>query len=132
MVVQRKTFEHHTQPLLPAKLFWLRMLYYAVYALALISFALGLGVLGYRYFEKLSWLDALLNASMILGGMGPVAELQTRAGKVFASLYAIFSGIFFLVVAGIVIAPIFHRILHRLHLDEDIDEGDDSDGDAKE
>ncbi len=93
---------------------------------------LAIGILGYHFLERLSWLDSLLNASMILGGMGPVAELQTRAGKVFASLYAIFSGIFFLVVAGIVIAPIFHRILHRLHLDEDIDEGDDSDGNAKE
>ena len=125
-------YEHRSQPLLPRRQFLLRLLRHAVAATAFLSVGLAVGVLGYHFFERLSWLDSLLNASMILGGMGPVAELQTRAGKVFASLYAIFSGIFFLVVAGIVIAPIFHRIMHRLHLDVDIDEGDDSDGDAKE
>jgi len=125
-------YEHHSQPLLPRRQFLQRLLKHVVAAAAFLSVGLTIGILGYHFLERLSWLDSLLNASMILGGMGPVAELQTRAGKVFASLYAIFSGIFFLVVAGIVIAPIFHRILHRLHLDEDIDEGDDSNGDTKE
>jgi hypothetical protein len=124
-------YEHHSQPLLPRRLFLRRLLKHIVAAAAFLSVGLAIGVLGYHLFEHLSWLDSLLNASMILGGMGPVSELQTRAGKVFASLYAIFSGIFFLLVAGIVIAPIFHRILHRLHLDADIQE-DDSDGGSKE
>jgi hypothetical protein len=127
MFAQGKSFEHHTQPLLPAKLFWWRMFNYAVYALVLISFALGLGVLGYRFFEKLSWLDALLNASMILGGMGPVNELHTDGGKLFASFYALFSGIAFLAIAGTLVAPIAHRFLHRLHIElgEDSSTGSD-------
>jgi hypothetical protein len=69
------------------------------------------------FHRRLSWIDAILNASMILGGMGPVSELHTAAGKLFASFYALFSGSVFLVVAGIVIAPVAHRFLHRLHLD---------------
>ena len=125
-------YEHRSQPLLPRRLFLRRLLKHVVAAAAFLSVGLAVGVLGYHFLERLSWLDSLLNASMILGGMGPVAELQTRAGKMFASAYAIFSGIFFLVVAGIVIAPIFHRIMHRLHLDVDIDDADDSDRDAKE
>jgi hypothetical protein len=124
-------YEHHSQPLLPRRLFLRRLLKHIAAAAVFLSMGLAVGVLGYHSFEHLSWLDSLLNASMILGGMGPVSELQTRAGKVFASLYAIFSGIFFLAVAGIVIAPIFHRILHRLHLDADIQE-DDSDPTSKE
>jgi hypothetical protein len=66
----------------------------------------------------MSWIDALLNASMILGGMGPVNQLQTDGGKVFASFYALFSGVIFLVMAGVVVAPMAHRVLHRLHLEE--------------
>ena len=122
MYALRKPLEHHTQPLLPRALFYRRLLSYAFFALILIIFALSIGVLGYRYFEGLSWLDALLNASMILGGMGPVNELHTSGGKVFASFYALFSGIAFLAIAGTLIAPIAHRFLHRLHLEV----GDDS------
>jgi hypothetical protein len=125
-------YEHRSQPLLPRRLFMWRLLKHVAAAAVFLSAGLAIGVLGYHFFERLSWLDSLLNASMILGGMGPVAELQTRAGKVFASLYAIFSGIFFLAVAGIVIAPIFHRLLHRLHMDADIQDDDDSGEDSKE
>jgi len=110
-------FEHHSQPLLPRELFFRRLLNYFFFALLLIFFALGVGVLGYHYFEKLSWLDSLLNASMILGGMGPVNEIHSTTGKLFASFYALFSGIAFLAVAGVLIAPIAHRFLHRLHLE---------------
>lgn len=76
-----------------------------------------MGVLGYHNFEGLSWIDSLLNASMILGGMGLVTTLQNTAGKLFASLYALFSGTIFLVTVGILISPIFHRFLHKFHLE---------------
>jgi len=111
-------YEHRTEPLLPRRRFFRRLLRHALLALALLASSLGLGVLGYHFTEGLSWLDALLNASMILGGMGPVAQLHTQAGKIFASLYALFSGAVFLGIAGIVVAPLAHRLLHRLHLEE--------------
>jgi hypothetical protein len=72
---------------------------------------------GYHWLEGLSWLDAYLNAAMILGGMGPVAELHTASGKVFAGAYALFSGVVFLVGMGLLLAPVVHRALHRFHLD---------------
>jgi hypothetical protein len=87
--------------------------------LALLGFSLGLGMVGYHYLESLSWIDSLLNASMILGGMGPVNPLQTVAGKIFASFYAIYSGVILLASVGILIAPIFHRFLHHFHLADD-------------
>jgi len=111
-------YEHRTEPLLPRRRFLRRLLRHALVALTLLASSLGLGVLGYHFTEGLSWLDALLNASMILGGMGPVAQLHTQAGKIFASLYALFSGAVFLGIAGIVVAPLAHRLLHRLHLEE--------------
>ena len=77
-----------------------------------------MGVFGYHFFEDIGWIDSLLNASMILGGMGPVTELKTDTGKIFASFYALFSGIVFLVTVGIIFAPIVHRFLHRLHIDK--------------
>ena len=92
MFALNKPLEHHTDPLLPRALFYRRLLSYAFIAFLLILISLGIGVLGYRYFEGMAWLDALLNASMILGGMGPVNELHTNGGKVFASFYALFSG----------------------------------------
>ena len=73
-------------------------------------------MLGYHFLEQLTWLDSLLNASMILGGMGPVDKIETAAGKVFASIYAIYSGVILLASVGILITPIFHRFLHRFHL----------------
>ena len=110
-------YEHHSQPLLPQAMFLRRMLGHGSVALALILASLALGILGYRFTEGLPWLDALLNAAMILGGMGPVNELHTVAGKVFASAYALFSGMAFLATASILVAPVAHRLLHRLHLE---------------
>lgn len=80
-----------------------------------VAISLLVGVLGYHIFEGLSWLDSFLNASMILGGMGEVSELKTNAGKIFASLYALYSGIFLIVCGGLLLAPLFHRILHHFH-----------------
>ena len=84
----------------------------------LLIVALGLGVIGYHVVAKLGWIDALLNASMILTGMGPVAILDTDAAKLFASAYALFSGVVFLTVTGIVLGPVVHRVLHRFHLED--------------
>ena len=114
-------FEKRSEPLLPRRLFLLRLLKHGILAFGIMLISLGMGVVGYRVSEGFSWLDALLNASMILGGMGPVNELQTVAGKLFASFYALFSGLVFLVIVGILVAPIAHRLLHHLHL-EVIDE----------
>jgi hypothetical protein len=83
---------------------------------AIIAFSLGIGMFGYGYFEKMDWVDSFLNASMILSGMGPASDLLTDEGKIFAGLYALFSGIVFLVVIAIIIAPVFHRFLHKFHL----------------
>ena len=77
--------------------------------------SLLLGMAGYHALEKLSWIDSFLNASMLLGGMGPVNPPQTAAGKLFAGMYALYAGLAFLVGVGIIFAPVFHRILHRFH-----------------
>lgn len=110
-------YEHRSEPLLARPQFMRRLAGHGLLALGVVGGSLGLGVLGYHLLEGLSWLDSLLNASMILGGMGPVDRLHTAAGKMFASFYAHFSGMIFLVAAGILIAPWAHRLLHRLHLE---------------
>jgi hypothetical protein len=109
-------FEHHTDPLLSRHRFVLRVLGFVFLASVLVSVALGLGVLGYHYLGGLSWIDALVNASMILGGMGPVDPIVNDAGKLFASAYALFSGLLFVGAASLVIAPFVHRIMHALHV----------------
>jgi hypothetical protein len=110
-------FEHHTEPLATPSVFVQRMLRYSLVTAGIILFSLVIGILGYHYFESLSWIDSLLNASMILGGMGPVNPLQTDAGKIFASFYALYSGIILLASVGILVTPIFHRFMHRFHLE---------------
>ncbi|MCX7414615.1 MAG: hypothetical protein NTW36_14400 [Planctomycetia bacterium] len=112
-------FEHHTDPLLPRHLFLLRILGYLALSMALVGTALGIGVIGYHSLGGLSWIDALVNASMILGGMGPVDPIKTDAGKYFASFYALFSGLLFIGAASIVLAPFMHRVMHRLHIEEE-------------
>ena len=110
-------FEHRKQPLASRSEFTKRMLRFGALTAGILSFSLGIGVLGYHFLEGLPWLDSLLNASMILGGMGPVAIIQTVAGKWFASFYALFSGLIILVAAGVIVTPILHRILHHFHLE---------------
>ena len=90
--------------------------------LCIIGVSLALGIWGYHYFERLSWLDALLNAAMILGGMGPIDHPRSVGGKLFASFYALFAGIVFLVAVGVLLAPILHRFMHRFHLPLDEDD----------
>jgi len=119
-------YEHRSQPLLPRRHFIRRLAWHVLVALLVIFASLSIGVAGYHFTEGLPWLDSLLNASMILGGMGPVNELHTSGGKVFASFYSLFSGIVFLATAAILIAPVAHRFLHRLHLeakDDPFEEG---------
>ncbi len=123
-------FERRQQPLLPRREFYWRLGRFAAIALVLVGVSWLIGILGYRIFEGMAWIDAILNAAMILGGMGPVNELHTVAGKLFASFYALFAGVIFLVDVGILIAPIFHRMLHQFHLETAAqgDSGDDQDG----
>jgi hypothetical protein len=113
---RKDMYEHHTEPLLGRMKFLIRVFWHLLAAVVTLISSLGVGVLGYHLTEHLSWIDALLNASMILGGMGPVDPIKTVAGKLFASFYSLFSGIVFLVVAGILVAPLAHRILHQMHL----------------
>jgi len=110
-------FEHRSQSLLPAKQFVFRVIRYAISGLVLMFIALGIGMIGYHNLEGLSWLDSFLNASMILGGMGPVAELHSSGAKLFAGFYALFAGLAFISIVSIIILPIVHRFLHLLHLD---------------
>ena len=116
-------FERRNQPVISPAEWRQRVARSAVLAGSVIVTALGLGVLGYRYLADFGWLDSLLNASMILGGMGPVDAIKTPQGKLFASFYALFSGVIFIGTFGVLIAPWAHRMLHRFHaVDEDDEE----------
>lgn len=119
-------YERHNQPLLPTKHFIRRQLNHVFIVMGIIAGSLAIGMLGYHWFEGLSWIDAFLNSAMLLGGMGPVAVLTTNAGKIFAGVYALYSGIVFLVVAGVLFAPAFHRMLHHFHLDFDEEQSEKS------
>ena len=110
-------YEHRRQPLLPRQKFWLRMLRHGYLAAAIITGSLGIGILGYHFSEGMSWLDAFVNAAMILSGMGPLGPLQHDAGKWFAGFYALFSGVAFITTIGVLFAPVAHRFLHKFHLD---------------
>ena len=110
-------YEHRDHLLLSRAKFMRRVALHGMLALLVIAFALGIGVFGYHSIAKLSWIDSLLNASMILGGMGPVDPLKSDAAKIFASFYALFSGLAFVGIASLMIAPFAHRLLHRFHLE---------------
>ncbi|MBI5196887.1 MAG: hypothetical protein HZA10_11295 [Nitrospirae bacterium] len=115
-------FEHHKKPLISRREFISRQLQYAGFSLMVLIFSIGVGTAGYHFFGGLAWIDAFLNASMILTGMGPVDHLNTDSGKLFASFYALFSGISFLTFVAVLFAPVYHRFLHKMHLDA---EGED-------
>jgi hypothetical protein len=112
-------YERKGEKLLPLPRFLGRVGFSFLLALGLAVSALLIGTLGYHFIAGLDWLDAELNAAMILTGMGPVDEMRTPASKIFASVYALFSGVVFLTSVGIVLAPVFHRVVHRFHLDDD-------------
>jgi len=111
-------YEHRKQPLAPVSTFYQRVLRNVLLALAIMMICLLIGTTGYYYTAGIPWLDALHNASMILSGMGPVVEIKTVEGKWFSSAYALFSGVVFITNVGIVLAPVAHRLFHRLHLEE--------------
>ena len=116
-------FERRREPLAPREVFRGRLIRSSLVAFAIIGASLVMGMVGYRVFGGLdSWVDCLYNASMILGGMGPVAELHTDAGKVFASLYALYSAVTLLTTVGVLMAPAVHRMLHRFHIETEEDE----------
>ncbi|MCC6281678.1 MAG: hypothetical protein IT262_13815 [Saprospiraceae bacterium] len=114
-------FESRHQQLLPKKQFYNRLLKSLLAGVLIILFFLGLGVAGYHLTCGMGFLDSLLNASMILSGMGPVTPITTDNGKIFASCYALVSGVVFITAIGIIVAPVTHRIFHRFHI-EDSDE----------
>lgn len=109
------TYEHHTERPLTLPQFAQRMVGNFAVIQVFIGVSLMIGVIGYRLTEHMAWIDALLNACMILGGMGPIGELHTTAGKLFASVYALYSGLFLIAITGILLAPVFHRVLHKFH-----------------
>ena len=109
-------YERHDEKLISRKTYVRRIARTGGLASAAILAALFVGVSGYHWIEGIPWVDSILNAAMILGGMGPVAELHTTAGKLFAAAYALFSGLMFIVVAGLLFAPVIHRFLHKFHL----------------
>ncbi|QQE88586.1 hypothetical protein [Azotobacter chroococcum] len=110
---------HHTPPI-PVGRFALRMLAHACVALVVIAISLLLGMLGYRHFERMSWIDAFVNAAMLLGGMGPVKTVDlSPPGKLFAGIYALYAGLVFIAVMSIMLAPVVHRVLHRFHWEEE-------------
>ncbi|MFZ4622473.1 MAG: hypothetical protein ACOYNS_18055 [Bacteroidota bacterium] len=114
-------YEHRSQPLLSIEAYIKRIIYSAMLGVILIIISLGAGMSGYHYFEGLAWIDAFTNAAMILSGMGPLTSPQTDAGKIFAGLYALYSGLAVLIIAGIIFAPAVHRFLHRFHLESEKD-----------
>jgi hypothetical protein len=112
-------YEHKSKPLISRQQFAQRYAIHIAIAFGVVILALGIGVIGYHCLESLSWVDSLENAAMILGGMGPINTLYTNAGKIFAACYALFSGLVFMIVFGIIAAPALHRLIHRFHLDDE-------------
>ena len=111
-------YEHHKEPLLPREQFLRRVTRHGGVSVLIILLSLVIGTVGYHVFAGLGWVDSLLNASMILTGMGPVSSLTTDAAKLFASFYALYSGIVFVAAAGVFFAPFLHRVLHHMHVED--------------
>ena len=112
-------YESRHQPVLSRRDFAKRLVRNVLFVGLLIAVSLAGGMAGYHFLEGLSWIDAFLNASMILSGMGPVAQVQTSGGKIFAGFYALYSGLMVIVTAGVLLAPVVHRMLHRFHKESD-------------
>lgn len=126
-------YERRQQPMLPRPAFMRRVARSVGISTALLGVSLGIGVVGYHAIAGLEWIDAVLNASMILTGMGPISPLHSTGAKLFASAYALFSGVVFVATAGLVVAPVAHRFLHRFHVELGDDKGSavkDSPGDG--
>ena len=111
-------FETRSQKVIPPHHFARRMLWSVALSAGIAATALTIGVLGFHFIADLEWIDALHNASMILGGMGPVAEMHGDAAKLFSSAYALFCGLVFISVVAVTLVPVLHRVLHKFHMDE--------------
>jgi hypothetical protein len=111
--------ENRRQRITPLPHFFIRLFRYGLFAVRLIIISVGIGTIGYHYFAAISWLDSFHMACMILTGMGPVSEMNTNSAKLFSSFYALYSGIAFLSITAVFFAPIIHRLLHILHVEED-------------
>lgn len=118
-------FERIHENLAPFHIFAWRFLLNVLIGILMIALCLGVGMWGYHHYENMNWVDAYVNASMILSGMGPVQELKTDAGKIFAGSYALFSGIIFLFFMAMIFAPILHRFYHQFHLKDENEEDDE-------
>lgn len=114
--------EHRKQKVIPFDRFVLRLGRYSLFALSLVMFSVSAGMIGYHELAALSWIDSFHMACMILTGMGPVATMETDTAKLFSSIYALYSGVAFLSVAAVFLAPIVHRLLHVLHVESSDDE----------
>lgn len=113
-------YEHISAPVIPKAQFQNRLLRSMWLGMGLIGFSLAIGMAGFHYFfQKLDWADAFVNTAMILSGMGPLAQPDTTAAKIFAGVYALYSGLMLLIVAAVLFAPIIHRFLHKMHVDDD-------------
>lgn len=112
-------YEHKGQPLASTGTFQGRLIRNGIWALAVVTGSLAIGTAGYMYFEGMRFVDAFLNASMILSGMGPIGDLRHDSAKIFAALYAIASGLLLFAIAGMILLPVYHRILHRFHMQVD-------------
>ena len=118
-------YERRRSPPIPRPVFLRRLASHSAVSLLLVAASLVVGMWGYAHYEHLGWLDAFLNASMLLGGEGPVAAPASPGGKVFAGIYALYSGLVFLVAISIVMAPVLHRMMHQFHWQTDEKEGED-------
>lgn len=114
-------FETQNQPLLGTGAFARRLARNFAASALLVGASLAAGMIGYRHTEGMAWIDAFANAAMILSGMGPLASPQTWGGKLFAGLYALYSGLVLILAAGLIAAPVAHRLLHRFHLESNRD-----------
>jgi hypothetical protein len=111
-------YEKKSEPLAPIHVFYQRVLRNLFVAGGILAVCLLIGILGYHYTDNIAWIDSLHNASMILSGMGPVVKIKSTGGKLFSSAYALFSGVAFITNIGVILAPMAHRLFHRLHVEE--------------
>lgn len=114
----KTNYEHKSEPIAERSVFYTRVLIHFTWTLLILGSCLLIGIIGYKYTGPMSWIDALHNASMILGGMGPVVNIDTFWGKIFSSFYALFSGVVFITNIGVLIAPIAHRFFHKMNLED--------------
>jgi hypothetical protein len=110
-------YEHRNEPLLPRRRFVRRMWQHFLVAVALLCASLAIGMFGYHFIAGFSWIDAFLNASMLLGGMGPVGDVPTTSGKLFAGVFALYAGLVLLAASAVLLTPVLHRLMHRVHLE---------------